>query len=203
VDNFCNSYRNSINSKILRTLTGRIIVLIVLVIGAPLMAEEGHWSLIPQVIEVPQGGIIDPSHPGAVPYRGIEEIRFLKGDVVSIVHLGQEYSAFIEVIPGDGGDRWVLTFPDGRSLSILTYSDSPGSMLFLYRYGEDFFPNPLKEEIPMEMKIEMEIEMKKAMDEGVEVLMDTDLPLIEMPLDEEVEESELPLVLVSGRMTKL
>lgn len=196
VDNICYSHCNTFSLKVLRTLSRGFIVLLIFSLAVPLFAEGGNWALTPQVIEVPQGGVIDPSHPGAVSYRGIEEIHFLKGDVVSIMYLGQEYSAFVEVLPGDGGESWILTFPDGKNISIFTSSVGPDSMVYLYRYEEGFFPNPLEEEQDSEMVEDKEMSLMDMPQNDVS----HDILLEEPDLTEEAEQ---PIILVTGRMKQI
>ena len=123
-----------------------VLILLCLSLAAYVLAESGRWELTPRIIELPGGLVLNPEAPGAVEYRGITALRFLKEDLAVVEMSGREFSAFYEMVETDArGNRLDLRFKDNRILSLGLVKTGEGRYLYLYRMAEDFFPSPLTE----------------------------------------------------------
>lgn len=148
VDRIHHPNRNASRFAVLRSLSGSVFVILILLGSvSPLRAQDAsyageHWRLSPRIIELPEGGLVDPAHPGAAGLRGFEEIEFLRPDMAVLSAAGTQMSAFFSQEEGEDGTSWIFSFGDGRMLSVSIGKASEDRYLFLYRIPEDFFHPP-------------------------------------------------------------
>ena len=122
----------------------RVLILFWLIPAAFVSAESGEWELNPRIIELPGGLILDPEAPGAVEYRGITALRFLREDLAVAEVSGRQFSAFYQTVEGEArGLRIELRFKDDKLLSLNLTKKADDRYLYLYRVCLwTFFPPP-------------------------------------------------------------
>ena len=124
----------------------RVLFLFWMIPAAFMSAESGGWELNPRIIELPGGLILDPEAPGAVEYRGITALRFLREDLAVAEVSGRQFSAFYQTVEGEArGLRIELRFKDDKILSLNLTKKADDRYLYLYRMPLDLFPSPLED----------------------------------------------------------